>query len=150
LAPRLSVVERAALIASVGLWGVCLTLSIRTALLDIEFAGVFVSGASGPDEFPRFTSFRTYVNAEDSPLRSGDRLLKIGESELRGVGSFGFIAESLETSRRDLPQTLTFERDGKTANVIVPTIHIRRFIWPVVPASSRATGLHGPGSTGST
>ena len=45
--------------------------------------------------------------------RAGDRLVRLGDADLRGVGTLGFTAHTYEESGGYLSVPLVFERDGE-------------------------------------
>lgn len=61
---------------------------------------------------PLVGGFRVETDSSGSGLAPGDRLLRVGDSDLAGAGFLGFDALALEAAGADLRTTLRFERDG--------------------------------------
>jgi class 3 adenylate cyclase len=99
----------------VPLWVVLFALGIRTQVRGTTAAMVGLS-VEGADRYPALTGdFSRAVHASDplapAGLRAGDVLIRLGNTDLRGVDTAGFTARSLEVPGRSAP--LVFERDGE-------------------------------------
>lgn len=91
----------------------CLALHVR----EIRRTGLAqppVYAVPGPagDSYPRVGGLRLERGADWDGLEPGDRLLRLGDVDLRGVGHVGFDAIALEQAGRRLETTVTFERAG--------------------------------------
>jgi hypothetical protein len=64
----------------------------------------------------------------------GDRLTRIGEADLRGVGPFGFTARMNEQVGPDLQASVVFLRDGVLDTRMV-SLHRFAFPWRTLPLS---------------
>lgn len=112
---------------------------------------VYAIGVSG--DYPVVAGYRMETDSTGSGLLPGDRLLKIGDRDLRGVGPVGFQAIGLARTTPGHPVALTAERDGVTWSLPLEA-------RPHVPAWSRLPALlfilaicallllRAPGSTG--
>jgi class 3 adenylate cyclase len=69
----------------------------------------------GPDReaYPVLQLARGEVEVGEPRPRAGDRLLRVGGADLRGVGRLGFDALAFENTGPDRRTTLVFERDGQ-------------------------------------
>jgi signal transduction histidine kinase/CheY-like chemotaxis protein len=65
--------------------------------------------AGGP---PSVGGYRIETDSRDSGLRPGDRLLRVGDADLRGAGTVEFDARALEETGALGTARLVFERDG--------------------------------------
>ncbi|MEZ4279815.1 MAG: ATP-binding protein [Myxococcota bacterium] len=81
--------------------------SLRTGLAQLP-----VFAAWHPGEYPRVGGFRLETDSNGSGLELGDRLIRIAERDLRGVGYVGFQAIGLARTTPGHPTELEFERDG--------------------------------------
>jgi signal transduction histidine kinase len=73
---------------------------------------VFAVGRGG-DAYPVVGGERYESVERGSTLRAGDRLIRLGDEDLRGVGHIGFDAIALEKAGRGLSVPLVYERDGR-------------------------------------
>jgi signal transduction histidine kinase len=71
----------------------------------------------GDDGYPRVGGRPLEVETAGSGLQAGDRLLRIGDADLRGAGFAGFMGIALEQAGRSLHAPLVFERDGVVREV---------------------------------
>ncbi|MEZ4331488.1 MAG: hybrid sensor histidine kinase/response regulator [Myxococcota bacterium] len=65
-----------------------------------------------PGDHPRVGGFRLETDSSGSGLALGDRLIRIAEHDLRGVGYIGFQAIGLAHTTPGHPTELEIERDG--------------------------------------
>ncbi len=129
---RLSPLDKALVLILVPLWVICFGLGVRTQVRGGAFAQVALS-VEDADRYPALTGeFSPTVHPSDplaeAGLRSGDRLIRLGEADLLGVGTLGFSARTIEEAGRDLSVPLVFERNGErfeTSLALVP-VSIRR------------------------
>ncbi len=113
---RLAPLDRAWVGILVPLWVVCFTLGVRTQLAGGGYAFVGLSVADA-DRYPVLNGdFSTEYPSnplEQAGLRAGDLLIRVGDADLRGVGTLGFLGRAREESGRDLSVRVTYERDGE-------------------------------------
>lgn len=82
---------------------------LRTGLAEPSF---FVAGPVGATEYPLVAGFRLDVLSAGTPVRIGDRLLRLGDRDLRGAGHLGVdIAAIHEADARGITR-IVWERDG--------------------------------------
>lgn len=78
---------------------------------------LFVTSASGPDEFPRVDTegrFDAHWRWSSTWIR-GDRLLRLNDVDLRGASAAALTRELREALRRDGQAEIEWERDGERA-----------------------------------
>jgi class 3 adenylate cyclase len=124
---RLAPLDRALVLILVPLWVVCFALGVRTQVRGTTAAMVGLS-VEDADSYPALTGeFSRAVHASDplaeAGLRAGDRLVRLGDADLLGVGTRGFMARSLEEAGRDLSAPVVYERNDErleTSLALVP------------------------------
>jgi signal transduction histidine kinase len=86
----------------------------------------------GDDGYPRVGGYPLEIETAGSGLEVGDRLIRIGDEDLRGRGYAGFMALALEQAGLSLRAPLVFERDGQRLET---TLEMRRMgnPWLRVP-----------------
>jgi hypothetical protein len=93
---------------------------------------MYVSAPVNADSYPTVRGFWPRTAAEVSGLVIGDRLIRVGEASLLGVGPIGFVARVYEQVRPDRQVSLLFERDGKQDEVSLSLIPVA-FPWRILP-----------------
>ena len=76
----------------------------------------------------------TWDPLEQAGLQPGDRLVRIGNADLRGVGLLGFEIRGSQEAGRDLSVPLIFERDGQRRETSLALISISVY-RPMLAAS---------------
>ena len=131
---RLTTLDKWLVLILVPLWIVCFALAVRT---QIEGRGLVHVGLSVEDaeSYPALTGEYNPIHSSDplekAGLRAGDRLVRMGGADLRGVGSFGFYARSPEEGGRGLSVPVVYERDGErreTSLALVPYSVLRPWL----------------------
>ncbi len=130
---RLAPLDKALVLILVPLWILCFALGVRTQVRGGGVAGVGLS-VENTDSYPTLTGeFSGFIHRADplavAGLHAGDRLIRMGDADLRGVGtSGGFLIRSLEEGGQGLRVPLVFERDRErreTSLDLVPMSGIR-------------------------
>ncbi len=139
---RLAPLDKALVLILVPLWIVCFGLSIRTLIAGHGPVLVALS-VEGDDHYPVLTGrFSRVIHSSDplldSGLQAGDRLIRIGEADLRGVGTAGFTARTMDQEATGLRVPLVFERGGER----------RETSLVLAPVSIFAPGIAGSGVLG--
>jgi hypothetical protein len=125
---RLQPVDIALLAFFVPLWLFCFALySFTIANARLARIPLLVQAPASAEDYPTIQAFSPGTEAEHVGLALGDRLIRVGEADLRGVGSFGFIARMYEQVS-DLQTSVVFSRDGVTDTRLV-TLHRHAFPW---------------------
>ncbi len=115
---RLAPFDKALVLILVPIWIACFTLGVRTQLRGGGLAAVVLS-VEDAESYPALTGVYGHRIHPSDPLaeaglRAGDRLVRLGDADLRGVGTLGFFGRSLDAGGRDdLSVPLVFERDGE-------------------------------------
>ncbi len=91
---RLPLVDKILLATLVPLWVVCFGLSVQTVLRGDHIAHLTVLAPESADDYPTVAGLRPYA-ASEPDLRAGDRLLRVGDVDLRGTSPFQFQIEVL-------------------------------------------------------
>jgi class 3 adenylate cyclase len=121
---RLGPLDRALVLVLVPLWILCFGLAVRSQLLGHGVAPVELRVADG-ESYPVLTgAFIAEIYQETDPLeaaglRAGDRLLRAGPADLRGVGTIGFNARIMQHAA-ELSVPIVFERDGVRRETVLP------------------------------
>src|SRR5262245_24729799 len=85
-----------------------------------------------PGDYPRVASYPVETDSSGSGLEPGDRLIRLGERDLRGVGYVGFQAIGLARTQPGQPAPLVFERAGERRTVALEARpHVRP--WSRLP-----------------
>lgn len=116
------------------LWTTCAVLHLRQVVHGrLAWVPVYVDTPASAVEHPRVRGFWPGTNADDAGgLHVGDRLLRVGDEPLAGVGPVGFFGRVHEVATRDLAVPVAYERDGAHAETrlrLVPAA----FPWRMLP-----------------
>jgi len=118
---RLGALDKALVLILVPLWVVCFALGVKTQIDDIWSVGIGLSRASA-DSYPVLTGGFDPAHPTDpleaAGLRVGDRLIRVGGADLRGVGSIGFGARSIRKGESSV--TVLYEREGERREASLP------------------------------
>lgn len=125
---RLHAVDITLLVLFVPLWLYCFTLYVSNiANARLARIPLLVQAPASPQEYPTLQAFWPGTGAEHWGFAIGDRFLKVGEVDLRGVGPFGFTARMYEQAVH-LQTSIVFSRDGVTDTRLV-TLQPFAFPW---------------------
>jgi len=130
---RLRPLDAAVVLLLVPLWAVSFGLHLKEMLAGrLAWVPVFVSLAGGKDSYPSVSEFRSGARSGDPGLAVGDRLIRVGEAELRGVGPIGFAARVYAEAGPDLTVRTTYERAGVPGTAKVALIPMQH-PWGIAP-----------------
>ncbi|MDJ0866726.1 MAG: hybrid sensor histidine kinase/response regulator [Myxococcota bacterium] len=131
MAPRLTRRDRALLLATLPLFAAVFGLHVyETARSGLAQLPVYAHWQ--PGDYPLVGGYRLETDSSGSGLEVGDRLLRVGDRDLRGVGYVGFHAIGLARTAPGHPVPLVFERDGERGTVpLEARPHARR--WSRIP-----------------
>src|SRR5262245_23894702 len=106
-----------------------------------------------PGDYPRVAGHPVETHSSGSGLEPGDRLIQLGERDLRGVGYVGFQAIGLARTKPGRPAPLVFERAGERRTVALearPHVHpwSRLPLLLLIPLVSVLLLLRAPASAG--
>ena len=68
--------------------------------------------ANGVDGYPTVRGFRPGADLENENLAVGDTIVKLGNSDLRGIGPLGFVARAYEQVAANLQVPISFLHQG--------------------------------------
>jgi hypothetical protein len=124
---RLQPFDVALLAIFIPLWALCFILYVH-GIANGRLARVplFVTAPDSAEDYPTIRDFWPGVGTDRLGLAVGDRLLRVGEAELRGVGPFGFTARIHEQAR-NLQAPVVFLRDGALDTRMVA---LNPFVFP--------------------
>lgn len=118
---RLGLIDKWLLGTLLPIWLICFTLHVRqVARTGLALPPVFAAPARGADDYPHVGGLRPGTFISDPGLQVGDRLLRVGDADLRGVGYIGFYAAALAQSGTHLSVPVEFERAGQRALIALP------------------------------
>jgi signal transduction histidine kinase len=111
----------------------------------------YVRGVAG--DYPVVAGHPVETDSSGSGLEPGDRLIRLGERDLSGVGYVGFQAIGLARTRPGQPVPLLFERAGERRSVALearPHVHpwSRLPLLLLIPTVCVLVLLRAPGSAG--
>ena len=110
---RLAPLDKALVLILVPLWALCFSLGVRT---QIRGGGAAQLGVvlEDPGSYPALTGeYSGFAHRSDplaaAGLRAGDRLIRVGDADLRGVGTnIGFTVHTAEESSGERPPSSWF------------------------------------------
>jgi len=125
----------AALLATLApIWLVAFGLHVKQAFeTGLAQPGFFVALSDGPDAYPRVRGFRLEQSGGADALRIGDRLRRIGDADLRGVGNIRSDAIAIREAGTQGWFPVVLERAGREFSVragLVPS----PLPWARIPA----------------
>jgi class 3 adenylate cyclase len=94
--------------------------------------GFYVSNPRAPEVYPRVRGFRREQAGGSEAIRIGDRLLRVGTVDLRGVGHIRLDAIAIREAGRDGRFEVQLERDG-VAHSVVATLARSPVPWVRIP-----------------
>ena len=112
--------DRVLLATLTPLWLVIFALHLQAvATHRLAWIGVTVDRPSMAAEYPSVQNLWAGTLAEECGLVAGDRLLRIGESELRGVGAVGFVARAYQEAAALLQVPVVYRRDDREQRTLL-------------------------------
>jgi class 3 adenylate cyclase len=130
---RLQPLDAVLLVVLVPLWLGCFALHVNeVARGRLAWVPVFVSPPEDTDGYPTVRAFWPGTGAEASGLVIGDRLIRVGEADLRGAGPIGFVAWVYEEVGQDLRLSVAFVRAGERGEAWL-SLHPVSFPWRILP-----------------
>lgn len=109
----------------VPLWVVCFALSLRSTLLEIGVSPIYVRSPAHSAGYPTVS----FVWLPSLDLEVGDRLLRLGETDLKGIGTVRFMGVfgretrgmggALEDNMANRVPVI-FERHGSRHEILIP------------------------------
>jgi class 3 adenylate cyclase len=122
---RLGPFDKAMVLILVPLWAVCFGLALKTQLDFHGFAPVELS-VEDRESYPTLTGeflgfmYQGVDPLAEAGLRARDRLVRVGEFDLRGMGFIRFNERVLTVAGRRSHVPVEFERDGVREEALLP------------------------------
>jgi class 3 adenylate cyclase len=119
---RLKPLDRVIVLFILPVWAIFFVLHVNNAIHGgrLSEPGIYVLGSEDPDGYPVVRSLRAATPAGSSGLQLGDELLRIGDSDLRGIGPLRFFAHAMRAVSPDYQAPLVYRRDGQTHEMLFP------------------------------
>jgi class 3 adenylate cyclase len=103
------------------IWLGCFALDLRSLGRPVLLPPFDVQ-ASGDRGFPILKALAPWAGTEGVELEPGDRLVRLGNADLRGVGPIGLYARFVSETSDDRPlPTMTYERGGRVGESPIPS-----------------------------
>ncbi len=117
---RLRARERVFLAGVLGVFGVCLLLHLDRMLRgELAWIPTYVHAAESETHHPRVRGFWNGP-AQDAPgLTAGDRILRIGNADARGLGALGFVATVYQQAAGGLAVPVRYARGHETGSTVL-------------------------------
>ncbi len=126
-------VDRLLLVTLVPVFLVCLGLHVREVRrTGMAAPPVFASPPPNAQEYPTVGGLRPERGASWNDLQVGDRLIQVGDSDLRGAGYMGFEAITMEEAGTSLAALLVYERNGERRTTTLRLLQYER-PWHRIP-----------------
>ena len=93
----------------------------------LAWVPVFVATPEDAQSYPTFVGFWPGSGQEISGLSAGDQLIRLGQTDLRGVGPISFLALAYREAQSSLQVSTFFVRERKSYETIV---HFTPFVSP--------------------
>jgi class 3 adenylate cyclase len=133
---RLRTTDAVLLVSLLLLWVICAALHVRQVVSgQLAWVSVYATAPDAGDEFPTVRGFWPGATADVSgALAVGDRLLAVGDADLRGVGPFGFAARvhAAAADRDALRVPITYEHGGAIDHTAIELVPVA-FPWRLLP-----------------
>lgn len=130
---HLTPLDRALALIMVAVWVGAFGLYLKEAAPGrLSWVPVFVSGPSTGEPYPIVREFRGGSGLVESALAVGDRLRRVGDADLRGVGPVGFIARAHGEAGGDLRVRVVYERNGNLGETSIRLVRVRH-AWGIAP-----------------
>jgi hypothetical protein len=102
------------------IWVVCFGLGLRSLTHPMLVPPISVR-ATEADGYPILIDITPWGDSETG-LQRGDRLIRLGDTDLRGVDPLGFYARFVAQARYGHPlPKVTYEREGERGETHLPT-----------------------------
>lgn len=95
------------------LWVVCFGLALYSAVNHIGYPPVIIKAPAEKDGFPNVVRIIWPSLEEESAIRVGDKLIQLGEVELRGAGPIDFFTYVAEETAKGPRISVIFEQNGR-------------------------------------
>lgn len=128
---RLRLLDLAALAVIVPLWCTCLVLHLGLVMRgDLAWLAV-IAEASGADSEPVVSAFWPQSAPPTGVLAVGDRVMRVGDVDLRGAGALGFLLEAYAAAKGGVVAAV-LSRDGQERSTSIPLVPAS-YPWRMLP-----------------
>jgi class 3 adenylate cyclase len=136
---RLAPLDKALVLILVPIWVVCFALGVRTQVRGGGYTVGLALSVEDADHYPELTGEFSRLLHQSDPLaeaglRAGDRLIRLGNADLRGVDTLGLVTRTVDETRGELSVPLVFERNTERFAISLPVPPVS-IIRPIVAAS---------------
>jgi class 3 adenylate cyclase len=121
------------------IWAVCFAASL-SSIGDPPLIPLVSVRAGGAGEYPIVVDLSRWVRPGETDLAPDDRLVRVGSTDLRGVGALGYWARFQVEAEYGRPVSLAYERGGRRGETQLP-VHIRVPFGLHLPLACAAVGL---------
>lgn len=116
------------------IWGLCFGLYLHRVTSDcLAWTPVFVATPNSAEDYPMVNGFWVDSGAEHA-LAFGDRLQRVGDSDLRGVSSFEFVVRVYDAIDAQQQFSVSYLRGQSVEEATLTLRHIG-FPWRMLPLS---------------
>jgi class 3 adenylate cyclase len=126
--------SRVLLVVFLAVWGAGFWLTLTSVLRHAATSPVYVAAADTPNDYPTLTGFRAWFAEADPQLRPGDRLVRLGNVDLRGMGPVRFFLHFVEEAGANSHVPVLYERAGTPAATSLQA-GSTTIVWPLLPVS---------------
>lgn len=110
------------------LWFACFALHVREVVHErLAWVPVFVAAPEDAQSYPTFAGFWPGSEPQASGLMAGDQLIRVGQTDLRGVGPVNFLALAYKEAQSSLQVPLFFVRERESYETVV---HLTPLVSP--------------------
>ncbi len=117
---RVRGLDRVLLALSVPLWILCFALAVGSARRDDALSSIYIEAPEQAGGHPTFAGYRPWLDSGQRPLAPGDRLIQLGDRDLRDTGPLRFWTYVTEAAGPDRHARVVFERDGTRSETRLP------------------------------
>lgn len=131
---RLQPIDRWLLLIGTPVWVLCFAFNVQSWVGGTGYPPIGIPVFQGEGEYPVLEVLAPIVSFEGSEVRVGDRLVRVGRFDMRGVGSFRFFLHFVEAAEGQEFVEVEVERDGLrivTRSPVVPLVRLAPVVIPV-------------------
>jgi class 3 adenylate cyclase len=131
---NLPVREQILLAGFLVLWLVCWGLSARSIIGGARYPALITGRPEHADAYPVVTGFLSWLPGETAGIVVGDRLVRVGGADLRGVTPVGLVPIVVDAARGRHEVPVVFNHDGAEHETSLP-VGSMAVLWPSLPSS---------------
>jgi signal transduction histidine kinase len=118
----------------VPLWAACFALSLISVIRETALSSIYVSAPVDAGDYPTLIGFWPHLEVMQSGLEAGDRLVRLGDADLRGVGPLRFwllVPAEMGMARE---ADIMIERAGRQEKASL-VLGSNQIVWPLLAPS---------------